>query len=282
MKTGRQGVALIKSFEDYKRFAYPDPASAMYRAAPRAGWGNRPALEILTELPESVGRMSGSRWTCGWGTTRGVTPEMEMTPPEADAALSADLVRFERAVLKATMGCDVTQNQFDALVSFAYNVGTAGMAGSSVIKAHRRVDYKAAARAFSLWNKAGGRVMAGLTRRRAAESALYLKPDATRRVAVVDHGQQEVIEDAPDVAETSATPDPERPMAALSINRAGVAAGAGTAAATVATVSDSVVAVKNNAGELREWLVPGLLVLVLVLIGYIVWQRVKQRREGWA
>ena len=97
------------------------------------------------------------------------------------------------------------------------------MQRSSVIKAHRRGDYQAAARAFGLWTKAGGKVWPGLTRRRAAEAALYLEPmpdDVSDPVEGPAQAMPQVVE-------------PERPMAASTINRAGVVAGGTAAVATV-------------------------------------------------
>jgi lysozyme len=118
-----------------------------------------------------------------------------------------------------------------------------------------------------LWNKSGGVVYAGLTRRRAAEAALYLTP-----VAAEEREQPEMPQ----------TVDHERPMTASTINRASVVAG-GTA--TVAAVSETVQTVnglKHGVSELGDWLVPALLVAVVVLAGYIVWERIKMRQQGWS
>jgi lysozyme len=71
-------------------------------------------------------------------------------------------------------------------------------------------------------------------------------------------------------------------MSASSINRAGVVAGGTAAAATVAETARTVADVKYSAQSLGDWLVPVLLLAVVVLCGYIVWERVKVRREGWS
>jgi lysozyme len=76
--------------------------------------------------------------------------------------------------------------------------------------------------------------------------------------------------------------DPERPMHASQINRAGVVAGGTAAVATVAETARTVADVKYSAMALGDWLVPVLLVAVVALCAYIVWERIKQRREGWA
>jgi GH24 family phage-related lysozyme (muramidase) len=66
-----------------------------------------------------------------------------------------------------------SQHQFDAMVSFAYNIGVANLAGSTLLKLHKAGDFAGAQQQFGRWNKAAGKVLPGLTRRRAAEAALY-------------------------------------------------------------------------------------------------------------
>lgn len=70
-------------------------------------------------------------------------------------------------------GAATTQHQFDAMVSFAYNVGIGNLTKSTLLKLHKAGNYAGAADEFATWNKAAGKVMAGLTKRRAAEAALY-------------------------------------------------------------------------------------------------------------
>jgi lysozyme len=230
MRTSPRGIALITEFEGFRAAAYQDVVGV---------------------------------WTIGYGFTRGVQPGDKMTKAQANQRLSDELLDYERAVAEAAGQCN--QNQFDALTCFTWNVGIAGMKKSSVIKAHVRGDYTAAARAFALWNKAGGRVWPGLTRRRAAEAALYLEPmpDA-------------ITEPMPQAVE------PERPMTASTINRAGAIAGGTAAVATVAESVSAVNSLKRGVDDLGAWLVPALLIVVVALCGYIVWERIKQRRGGWA
>ncbi len=227
MKTSAAGTALIEEFEGFRDQAYRDPVGI---------------------------------WTIGYGFTRDVQAGDRITRAQAYERLRAELAAYEAGVWRATGG-NVTQAQFDALVSFAWNVGTKGMAGSSVIKAHNRGDHQAAARAFGLWNKAGGKVWPGLTRRRAAEAALYLS-------------------DAP--ADMPQAVEPERPVTASTINRAGVAAGGTAVVATVAETARTVSDIKSSADSLGTWLLPVLLVAVVGLCAYIVWERVRVRREGWS
>jgi GH24 family phage-related lysozyme (muramidase) len=90
-----------------------------------------------------------------------------------DAALDADLKHFDEGVTALLEGAPTTQNEFDALVSFAFNLGLASLARSTLIRRHKVGDVEGAATMFAKWNKARGETMAGLTRRRAAEADLY-------------------------------------------------------------------------------------------------------------
>lgn len=135
------GVDLIKQFEGLELKAYPDP-----------GTGAEP-------------------WTIGIGHTGGVRPGDVITEARAEQLLRQDVGRFEVAVRKY---CPVTtQPQFDALVSFAFNVGEDNLKDSTLRRMHNEGNYSGAAGQFARWNKAAGKVMTGLTRRRAAEASLY-------------------------------------------------------------------------------------------------------------
>lgn len=114
--------------------------------------------------------------TIGWGHTG---PEvhlgMVITQEEADRLFDEDTDRFEAAVDKMAPGC--TDNQFAALVSFAYNLGEGALQSSTLLRMHKSGEFDGAADQFRRWNKArvNGKlvVVKGLTRRRAAEAALY-------------------------------------------------------------------------------------------------------------
>ncbi|MGJ8480826.1 lysozyme [Sphingobium yanoikuyae] len=95
-----------------------------------------------------------------------------ITKEQSQKLLAADLRRFEAAVNR--LGGTMSQHQFDALVSFAFNVGEGALAKSTLLRKHRAGDHHGAAREFSRWNRGGGKVLAGLVKRRAAEAALYL------------------------------------------------------------------------------------------------------------
>lgn len=234
MKTSNRGLSLIVQFEGFRPDAYLDPVG----------------------IP-----------TIGFGFIRGVKMGDKMTLAEARDRLKRDIVEYEQGVLAACTR-KPNKNQFDAFVCFAFNVGVAGFKKSSVLKAHNRGDYQAAARAFGLWNRAGGRVFAGLTRRRAAEAALYLEP--------VDIELADEPEPMPQAVE------PERPMTASTINRASVAAGTTATLAAAGEALQTVQGVRYGLQGLEGWIVPALLVVVVALCGYIVWERVNQRRGGMA
>lgn len=112
--------------------------------------------------------------TIGWGSTgRGIFVGLHWTQAQADARFDSDLAVFGTAVDHLLGGAATTQDQFDALVSFAYNVGAKALASSTLLRKHTTGDYAGAAEEFARWNKQAGVVLAGLTKRRAAEAALY-------------------------------------------------------------------------------------------------------------
>jgi lysozyme len=117
-------------------------------------------------------------WTIGYGHTRGVTAGMVFTQQQADQALADDLLSTETSVDRAVQAVTTTDNQFAAMVSLTYNIGSGNFASSTVLREQLAGNTQAAADAFLLWNKAtiNGvlQVVAGLTRRRTAEQSLYL------------------------------------------------------------------------------------------------------------
>jgi lysozyme len=100
----------------------------------------------------------------------------KITRKQSREYLAKDLKKMERAV-NAAVKVPITQNQFDALVSFTFNVGVGGLKRSSVLRQLNNRKFDAAADALLLWNRAGGRVLKGLTRRRKEERAMFLTPD---------------------------------------------------------------------------------------------------------
>lgn len=116
-------------------------------------------------------------WTIGWGSTGpGIARGLVWSQAECDARLEQDVTAFAAQVSTAIGGSPTTQNQFDAMVDFAYNLGIANLESSTLLRLHKAGDYAGAAGQFPLWDRAAGKVMPGLQKRRAAEQALYEKP----------------------------------------------------------------------------------------------------------
>jgi GH24 family phage-related lysozyme (muramidase) len=243
MKTSEDGKRRIKRFESLRLKAYLCPAG----------------------IP-----------TIGYGETEGVTLEdvrrgRTCTQVEAEQLFARCLLRFERQVFDVCTN-KPNQNQFDALVSLAYNIGMIGFSKSTVLKAHNRGDTASAARAFGLWNNAtiNGKlqVVPGLVTRRAQEAGLYLQP-------IQSYNDADPPEMPQDVA-------PERAMSESRITRGAATAGVITTVATTSEVLSSVNSVKASVDELGTWFVPVLLVVVVALCGYIIYERFVQRKEGRA
>ena len=150
MAIGPQGMALIMRFEGCGRIR----ADGLVEAYPDPGTGGAP-------------------WTIGWGATGpGIGPGTIWSRAQCDARLAADLARMAAEVRTAIAPAPTTQAQFDALMSFHYNTGA--IARATLTRKHRQGDRAGAAEEFGRWTRAGGKVLRGLVRRRAAEAELYL------------------------------------------------------------------------------------------------------------
>lgn len=215
-------------------------------------------------------------WTCGWGETDGVTPGIVWTQAYADERFAGSLTeRTEQVLAKCTL--HPTDHQLAALVSLSYNIGMGALGSSSVLRAHNRGDHQAAARAFGLWNKArvGGvlQVLAGLTARRAAEAALYLQPDD-------DEPAQAMPQAVAPESRLVASPIAQGGAATVATGAVAILADAGSQVATVKATAD---AAKELATETLGIPAGAFLPLVLLAVGGVVlWQRYKQRAQGWA
>lgn len=142
MQTNEAGIALIKSFESLRLRAYQDQVGV---------------------------------WTIGYGSTAGVQPGMIITEDQADQMLRADLSEAEAAVSK-WVTATLSENEFSALVSFTFNLGAGSLQSSSLRKMLNAGNRKGAADQFLVWDRAGGKEVDGLERRRKAERALFLTP----------------------------------------------------------------------------------------------------------
>ena len=115
-------------------------------------------------------------WTIGYGHTDGVKEGDEITQQEADRLLADDVHSFSAGVQRLVTS-DINRNQLGALTSFVFNVGLGNLRHSTLLRLVNKGDFVGAANQFPRWNKAGGKVLAGLTRRREAERKLFLKEE---------------------------------------------------------------------------------------------------------
>jgi len=143
MKIEKNGINLIKEFEGVRLAAYQD----------------------------SVGV-----WTIGYGHTKGVKEGDQLTREDAETILAEELDEYTKYV-KKYVTVPLNQNQFDALVSWTYNLGPGNLRESTMLKVLNNGEYDKVPDEMKRWNRAGGKVLAGLVRRREAEAKLFSTPD---------------------------------------------------------------------------------------------------------
>jgi len=134
---------LVIPSEGLKLYAYPDPGSR-----------------------------DGKPWTIGYGHTKGVSSRDECSIKQAKIWLMEDIKEAEKGVTR-NVKVELTQNQFDALVDFVYNLGTTRFKSSTLLKKLNARDYEGAAKEFKRWIYNDGRVMAGLVKRRKREKEWF-------------------------------------------------------------------------------------------------------------
>jgi len=139
MKIGKKGLELIKHFEGFKPGAYLCPAKV---------------------------------WTIGYGTTKGVKKGQVCTEAQAIGFLNSDLAQFEKTI-NESVKVPLTQDQFDALVAFVYNIGSGAFKKSTLLKVLNGGHYDQVDNQMLRWNKGDGKVLPGLTRRRTSEGVLF-------------------------------------------------------------------------------------------------------------
>ena len=139
MKTSEEGIALIKKFEGCKLRAYLD----------------------AVDVP-----------TIAYGRTKDVKIGDICTQQQAEDWLEEELVEYEGYVNEAVK-VELTQPQFDSLVSWTYNLGPSNLNRSSMLRVLNASDYDNVPEQIMRWNKAGGRVLPGLVRRREAEAEMF-------------------------------------------------------------------------------------------------------------
>ena len=239
MKVSKDGLNLIKEFEGIRLTAYKCPADV---------------------------------WTIGIGHTSAagapeVKPGMTITVQEAYEILNNDLNQYEDAINKFVK-VPLTQNQFDALVSFVYNVGVGAFQKSTLLKKLNAGQYNAVPGELMKWTKAGGKELPGLVRRRRAEAALWRGVDETSSI-----GDDARVE--PDL------PKPSKTMAqSKEGNAALITAGLGgiTAAKDVA---DTVKQAGDSVNSLLSMLMSPIFLLpvLIVVAGLAIWYWRRQRLQ---
>ena len=139
MKCSQEGLALIKKFEGCRLKAY---------------------------------RCSANVLTIGYGHTGGVKEDDTISQPEADELLENDIAKFEEYVSDNVI-VELKQYQFDALVAWTFNLGVGNLRSSTMLKKLNESDYDSVPSEMKRWNKAGGKTLDGLIRRRNAEALLF-------------------------------------------------------------------------------------------------------------
>ena len=161
---------------DESTITAPQPEQNFGGGAPASGRINEAGLALIKDfegLRLNAYQDAVGVWTIGYGHTSTAYPGQSITTAQATALLRQDVANFEDAVTRAVQ-VPITENQFAALVSFAYNVGSGALNSSTLLRKLNAGDTFGAADEFLRWNRAGGQVLAGLTRRREAERALFL------------------------------------------------------------------------------------------------------------
>ena len=139
MEISQVGIELIKQFEGCRLKAYKDAVGV---------------------------------WTIGYGHTVDVKEGIEISQHQADVILQVDLYEYEDYINKYVQ-VSLTQNQFDALVSWVYNLGAGNLQSSTMLRVLNEGKYSEVPSQMKRWNKAGGKVLQGLVRRREAEADLF-------------------------------------------------------------------------------------------------------------
>jgi lysozyme len=258
------GIDLLKASEDFVGRAYPDPVSPLGKALQAKGlW--RSMVYRGMEIPKSMASLSGAPWTIGYGFTKGVKQGDVMTRPQADYRLAVELKTEYVDPIKAACRVEPNENQLAAMACLAWNIGINGFKRSTVLKAHNRSDFASAGRAFGLWNKAGGKELAALTTRRHAEAGLYGKP---------------AEESGP--VPMPQTVDTESTMKTSTIATAGTATAAVSAVSVASQVAQDVASIRDALGPWLTYAILAAAVIGLATGAYIVIERLRQRKGGWA
>ena len=158
MRVSDVGKQLIKDFEGVHRRPYLCPAILWTVGVGRVLYPEQAKLKIPERKIYPLKPEHDKAWS----------------NESVDLLLDADLLRFESSVLRLCPNSAFSQSQFDALVAFSFNCGPGALQASTLRRLYNAGDIEGAAAEFPKWNKGGGRILPGLTRRRLAEQALFL------------------------------------------------------------------------------------------------------------
>ena len=158
MKVSENALAMIRHHEGVRMRPYRCPASLWTVGVGHLLYPAQAAMPVSDRLQFPLRAEDDRVWTA----------------EQVDALLAQDLVRFERGVARYCPAAVNSQGQFDALVSFAFNVGLGNLQRSSIRMRYNRGDIEGAADAFLMWTKAAGKVLPGLVKRRQDERAMFL------------------------------------------------------------------------------------------------------------
>ncbi len=256
-------IVKLKRRERFIGHAYPDPASALGRELRAKKLWSKVLADAAFADSFASREKEGTPWTYGYGVTENVRPGMRISADAADDQLREKLDFYINGVNSATP--KTSQNEFDAMLSLTWNIGVEAFKRSSIAKAHNRGDKFAAAKAFELYNMANGKVEPGLIVRRKEEALDYLTPDA---------GQ----------VETPPLPMPQKVDAESSLVKSPIIGGAALAgvSSVLSVAADAAKSLASVRESLGSWLPYALVAVTLFGVAVVVYQRIKQRRKGWA
>lgn len=248
MRVNRSGYDLIKHFEGFRARAYRDAVGV---------------------------------WTIGYGHTSAAgMPKVkegdQITQAEGMRILENDLQGFARGVAASCQGISLLENQFSALVSFAYNVGLGNFDRSSVLDAVLRGDFEAVPRRLSLWVKAGGKTLPGLVKRRTSEGILFSRD--YRNMALFTQGLPDLSDYEADqclMARGAITPARAKDLSQSTTVWATLA---GAAAGISATVREITYALTDVRGIVPETALPWVLCAMIIVAAAIWVIRERKRR----
>lgn len=170
-------VKIIKNFEGCNLRSYPDPASKLYIALSAAGMLAKYLRGdiIWNDLPEHFQALSGAPWTVGYGQTGfAVNKDTVWTQQEADSALQAEVVKVMTQCLKdCSKLASKSPEGIAAITSLAFNIGNSAFKNSTACKLIQAGNHADVANAIKMWDKAKGKVMDGLVKRRKVEADLW-------------------------------------------------------------------------------------------------------------